>query len=151
MSQFQTLKYSARLTAVSKRVKGWDNNSTGQELAVQCEVLSLIPRMQIKELSLVKHSRPQSKSYLNPNLTFLLCWCIQNLLWWESWVLMFGFCFKILELAYSCNTKPPVAYMNQVLLKGRLGAEKDQTAGKERGKINFSLIKAHESTKRLCL
>ena len=58
MSQFQTLKYSARLTAVSKRVEGWDNNSTGQELAVQCEVLSLIPRMQIKELSLVKHSRP---------------------------------------------------------------------------------------------
>ena len=46
------------------------------------------------------------------------------MLWWESWVLMFGFCFKILELAYSCNTKPPVAYMNQVLLKGRLGLKK---------------------------
>ena len=48
MSQFQTLKYSARLTAVSKRVKGWDNNSTGQELAVQCEVLSLIPSTHVK-------------------------------------------------------------------------------------------------------
>ena len=50
------------------------------------------------------------------------------MLWWESWVLMlpnnFGFCFKILELAYSCNSKPPVAYMNQVLLKGRLGLKK---------------------------
>jgi hypothetical protein len=55
-SLFQTLKYSARLTVVSKRAQGWDNNSTGQELAVQSEVLSLIPRS-IKELSLLQLSR----------------------------------------------------------------------------------------------
>ena len=73
------------------------------------------------------------------------------MLWWESWVLMFGFCFKILELAYSCNTKPPVAYMNQVLLKGRLGLKKTRQREKKEAKTNFSLIKAHESTKRLCL
>ena len=50
-SQFQTLKYSARLTAVSKRAQGWDYNSTGQELAVQCEVLSLISRIHINHKS----------------------------------------------------------------------------------------------------
>jgi hypothetical protein len=50
-----TLNYSARLTTISKRDKGWDDNSSDQELAVQCGVLSLIPRIHIKELSLVKH------------------------------------------------------------------------------------------------
>ena len=64
---------------------------------------------------------------------------------------MFGFCFKILELAYSCNTKPPVAYMNQVLLKGRLGLKETRQREKNEAKTNFSLIKAREFTKRLCL
>ena len=52
---------------------------------------------------------------------------------------MFGFCFKILELAYSCNTKPPVAYMNQVLLKGRLGLKKSlRLREKNEAKTNCS-------------
>ena len=63
----------------------------------------------------------------------------------------FGFCFKILELAYSCNTKPPVAYMNQVLLKGRLGLKETRLREKNEAKTTFSLIKALEFTKRLCL
>jgi hypothetical protein len=25
---------------------------------------------------------------LNPHLAFLVCWRIQDLLWWENWVLM---------------------------------------------------------------
>ena len=62
------------------------------------------------------------------------------MLWWESWVLMLpnnlGFCFKILELAYSCNTKPPVAYMNQVLLKGRLGLKETRQQEKSEAKTD---------------
>ena len=47
----------------------------------------------------------------------------------------------------------PAAYMNQVFLEGRLGL-KEKLEGEKKNdeaKTNFSLIKALEFTKRLCL
>ena len=47
----------------------------------------------------------------------------------------------------------PTAYMNLVFLEGRLGLKERETRQREKNeaKTNFSLIKAQEFTKRLCL
>jgi hypothetical protein len=42
-------------------------------------------------------------------------------------------------------------YMNRVLLKSRLGLKETRRREKNEAKTKFSLIKAHEFTKRLCL
>ena len=52
-----------------------------------------------------------------------------------------------------CSSSRPAAYMNQVFLEGRLGL-KEKLEGEKKNdeaKTNFSLIKALEFTKGLCL
>ena len=45
-----------------------------------------------------------------------------------------------------------MAYMNRVFLEGRLGLKETRLREKnDEAKTNFSLIKAREFTKRLCL
>ena len=54
-------------------------------------------------------------------------------------------------MALICNCKLPAAYMNWVVLKGRLGLKETRQREKNEAKTIFSLIKAREFTKRLCL
>ena len=65
-------------------------------------------------------------------------------------VICSAICIRSNVLKY-CNCKPPVAYMNQVLLKGRLGLKETRQREKNEAKTNFSLIKAPKFTKSLCL
>ena len=54
---------------------------------------------------------------LDLNLAFLVCWVIQDLLWWENWVLMtpsnLGFCYLC---SYACH--PPSGYLPSIYLTG---------------------------------
>lgn len=50
-----------------------------------------------------------------------------------------------------CNCKPPMAYMNQVLMKDRMGLKETRWWEENEAKTKFSLTKAPKFTKSLCL